>query len=125
MPWGQSFPGACSTGWAPWLHGYGLALALRFGGFTLCTRYPRYCPSAFSATLAFRSRQLPGAVKSNAEWFPVKERAAQGIFNLGASDRFGHRPAPDRYALLGFGWRITFLIVYRWHCLGDPLADHQ
>ena len=28
----------------------------------------------------------PGAVKSNGEWFPVKERAiAQGIFNSGAS----------------------------------------
>lgn len=28
----------------------------------------------------------PGAVKSNAEWFPVKERAtAQGLFNSGAS----------------------------------------
>jgi MFS family permease len=28
----------------------------------------------------------PGAVKSNAEWFPIKERAiAQGLFNAGAS----------------------------------------
>ena len=28
----------------------------------------------------------PGAVKSNAEWFPVRERAfAQGLFNAGAS----------------------------------------
>ena len=28
----------------------------------------------------------PGATKSNAEWFPIKERAfAQGIFNSGAS----------------------------------------
>ncbi|GGZ23564.1 hexuronate transporter ExuT [Echinicola pacifica] len=54
----------------------------------------------------------PGAVKSNAEWFPVKERAiAQGIFNAGAS--MGSVIAPPLIAMLyvGFGWRMTFMIV--------------
>jgi ACS family hexuronate transporter-like MFS transporter len=54
----------------------------------------------------------PGAVKSNAEWFPVKERAiAQGIFNAGAS--IGSVIAPPLVACLyaGFGWRTTFMIV--------------
>jgi ACS family hexuronate transporter-like MFS transporter len=54
----------------------------------------------------------PGAVKSNAEWFPVKERAiAQGIFNAGAS--IGSVIAPPLIAMLwaAFGWRITFMIV--------------
>lgn len=54
----------------------------------------------------------PGAVKSNAEWFPVKERAiAQGIFNAGAS--IGSVIAPPLIAVLfaAFGWRITFIIV--------------
>lgn len=54
----------------------------------------------------------PGAVKSNAEWFPIKERAvAQGIFNSGAS--LGSVIAPPLVATLwaAFGWKVTFMIV--------------
>lgn len=54
----------------------------------------------------------PGAVKSNAEWFPVKERAvAQGIFNAGAS--LGSVVAPPLIALLyvGYGWKVTFILI--------------
>lgn len=54
----------------------------------------------------------PGAVKSNGEWFPVKQRAiAQGIFNAGAS--LGSVIAPALIALLytNFGWRMTFIIL--------------
>ncbi len=54
----------------------------------------------------------PGAVKSNAEWFPVQERAtAQGIFNSGAA--LGSVVAPLIIALLyeRFGWRWTFIII--------------
>ncbi|MBX6360857.1 MAG: MFS transporter [Acidobacterium ailaaui] len=54
----------------------------------------------------------PGAVKSNAEWFPIKERAvAQGIFNAGAS--IGSVVAPPLIATLwaAFGWEVTFMIV--------------
>jgi len=54
----------------------------------------------------------PGAVKSNAEWFPVKERAmAQGMFNTGAA--LGSVIAPPLIALLwaAFGWQFTFLVV--------------
>lgn len=54
----------------------------------------------------------PGAVKSNAEWFPIKERAiAQGLFNAGAS--IGSVIAPLLIASLfvAYGWRITFMIV--------------
>ena len=54
----------------------------------------------------------PGAVKSNAEWFPIKERAvAQGIFNSGAS--IGSVIAPPLIATLwaAFGWQTTFMIV--------------
>lgn len=54
----------------------------------------------------------PGAVKSNAEWFPIKERAvAQGIFNAGAS--MGSVIAPPLIATLwaAFGWQTTFMIV--------------
>ena len=54
----------------------------------------------------------PGAVKSNGEWFPIKERAiAQGIFNAGAS--LGSVIAPALIAVLysQFGWRTTFIIL--------------
>ncbi|MDN5214900.1 MFS transporter [Fulvivirgaceae bacterium BMA12] len=69
--------------------------------------------SLFRATLGIsEAGNWPGAVKSNAEWFPIKERAvAQGIFNSGAS--IGSVIAPPLIAMLylGFGWRITFVIV--------------
>ncbi|MBU2903651.1 MULTISPECIES: MFS transporter [Arenibacter] len=54
----------------------------------------------------------PGAVKSNAEWFPIKERAiAQGLFNAGAS--IGSVIAPPLIAVLfvAYGWEVTFIIV--------------
>ncbi len=52
----------------------------------------------------------PGATKSNAEWFPAKERAiAQGIFGAGAS--LGSVVAAPFIAILfiNFGWRVTFI----------------
>jgi len=54
----------------------------------------------------------PGAVKSNAEWFPQKERAvAQGIFNAGAS--IGSVISPPLIAILFvfFGWKVTFFAL--------------
>ncbi len=54
----------------------------------------------------------PGATKSNAEWFPAKERAiAQGIFGAGAS--LGGVVAPPCIAAmyLAFGWRVTFAAI--------------
>ncbi len=54
----------------------------------------------------------PGATKSNAEWFPIKERAlAQGIFNSGAS--LGAIVSAPAIALLylQFGWQGTFIAV--------------
>ncbi|MBA4197079.1 MAG: MFS transporter [Chitinophaga sp.] len=54
----------------------------------------------------------PGTVKSNAEWFPVKERAlAQGLFGAGGS--IGNIFAPIIISMLfiRFGWQQTFIIV--------------
>ncbi len=54
----------------------------------------------------------PGAVKSNGEWFPIKQRAiAQGIFNAGAS--LGSVIAPVLIAFLysQYGWRSTYIII--------------
>lgn len=57
----------------------------------------------------FEAGNWPGATKSNAEWFPVKERAiAQGIFGAGAS--LGGVVAAPFIATLyvAFGWQATF-----------------
>lgn len=54
----------------------------------------------------------PGATKSNAEWFPARERAiAQGIFGAGAS--MGTVVAAPAIAALylAFGWRATFAMI--------------
>lgn len=54
----------------------------------------------------------PGAVKSNGEWFPIKQRAvAQGIFNAGASLGSVIAPLLIGYLYASFGWRITFIII--------------
>ena len=54
----------------------------------------------------------PGAVKSNGEWFPAKERAlAKGIFISGAS--IGNVIAPVIIVFLyaQFGWKSTYIIL--------------
>lgn len=54
----------------------------------------------------------PGATKSNAEWFPQKERAfAQGLFGAAAS--IGSILAPIIILMLyiSLGWKMTFVIV--------------
>lgn len=54
----------------------------------------------------------PGATKSNAEWFPARERAiAQGIFGAGAS--LGSVIAAPVIAglFLAVGWKTTFLVI--------------
>ena len=66
--------------------------------------------SVFRAMLGLsEAGNWPGATKSNAEWFPAKERAiAQGIFGAGAS--LGSVVAAPAIAALylAFGWRATF-----------------
>jgi MFS transporter, ACS family, hexuronate transporter len=60
----------------------------------------------------FEAGNWPGATKSNAEWFPPKERAiAQGIFGAGAS--LGSVIAAPFVALLylRYGWQITFAAI--------------
>ncbi|GGZ93511.1 MFS transporter [Algibacter mikhailovii] len=67
----------------------------------------------FRSTLGLsEAGNWPGGVKSNAEWFPITERAiAQGLFNAGAS--IGSVVAPPLIAALfvAFGWRVTFMVI--------------
>lgn len=54
----------------------------------------------------------PGATKSNAEWFPQKERAfAQGLFNASASVGSILAPIIILMLYISVGWKITFVIV--------------
>ena len=54
----------------------------------------------------------PGAVKSNGEWFPVKQRAlAQGIFNSGASVGNVIAPMVIVFLYAQFGWKTTYIIL--------------
>ncbi|MCL6295738.1 MFS transporter [Jejuia spongiicola] len=54
----------------------------------------------------------PGAVKSNGEWFPVKQRAlAQGIFNSGASIGNVIAPVVIVFLYAQFGWKSTYIIL--------------
>lgn len=58
----------------------------------------------------------PGTTKSNAEWFPQKERAlAQGLFGAAASLGSIIAPIIILMIYIAFGWKITFVIV---GCLG-------
>ena len=54
----------------------------------------------------------PGATKSNAEWFPIRERAlAQGIFNAGASAGAMVSAPVVGLLWLWIGWKATFVVL--------------
>jgi ACS family hexuronate transporter-like MFS transporter len=54
----------------------------------------------------------PGATKSNAEWFPPKERAiAQGIFGAGASLGSVIALPLIAFSFHAYGWQMTFLYI--------------
>jgi ACS family hexuronate transporter-like MFS transporter len=54
----------------------------------------------------------PGAAKSNAEWFPTKERAlAQGIFNSGAAIGGIISIPLIAFMTIYFSWKMIFILV--------------
>ncbi len=54
----------------------------------------------------------PGATKSNAEWFPQKERAfAQGLFGAAASIGSILAPIIILTLYMSIGWKMTFVVV--------------
>jgi len=54
----------------------------------------------------------PGTTKSNAEWFPQKERAfAQGLFGAAASIGSILAPVIILMLYLSIGWKMTFVVV--------------
>ena len=54
----------------------------------------------------------PGAAKSNADWFPTKERAlAQGIFNSGAAIGGIIAIPLIAYLTVYFSWQMVFIVI--------------
>lgn len=107
---GQTFTGklmdsiGTRLGFVISIAGWSISIALHAIAKTLMSfSIFRFCLGFFEAG------NWPGATKSNAEWFPAKERGiAQGIFGAGAS-LGGVVAAPFIAALyLAFGWKGTF-----------------
>lgn len=69
--------------------------------------------SIFRAMLGIsEAGNWPGATKSNAEWFPARERAiAQGIFGAGASMGSVVAMPVIAYSYDLHGWQLTFLFI--------------
>lgn len=69
--------------------------------------------SIFRAMLGIsEAGNWPGATKSNAEWFPPRERAiAQGIFGAGAAMGSVVALPLIGYSFEAFGWQMTFLYI--------------
>ena len=69
--------------------------------------------SIFRFMLGFsEAGNWPGATKSNAEWFPPKERAiAQGIFGAGASLGSVVSAPIIAFLFVAFGWKTTFVLI--------------
>jgi MFS transporter, ACS family, hexuronate transporter len=69
--------------------------------------------SIFRAMLGIsEAGNWPGATKSNAEWFPPKERGiAQGIFGAGASLGSVIALPLIAFSFHAYGWQMTFLYI--------------
>ena len=95
-----------------------LGFVLAIGVWSIATALHAFAQGVVSLSI-FRSilgvaeaGNWPGAAKSNAEWFPTKERAlAQGIFNSGAA--IGGIISIPLIAFLTvfFSWKMIFIIV--------------
>jgi len=95
-----------------------LGFALSIGVWSIATALHAFAQGVLSFSI-FRgllgvaeAGNWPGATKSNAEWFPTKERAfAQGIFNSGAA--IGGIVAIPMIGFMSvyFDWKAIFIIV--------------
>ncbi|KAA8482226.1 ACS family hexuronate transporter-like MFS transporter [Arcticibacter tournemirensis] len=95
-----------------------LGMAISIAGWSISIALHALARTLFSFNIFrfflgfFEAGNWPGATKSNAEWFPAKERAiAQGIFGAGAS--LGSVISAPIIALLfiAFGWKATFFLI--------------
>lgn len=110
--------GQTSTGKLMDAIGTRLGMAVSIAGWSISIALHALARSIFSFSIFrfllgfFEAGNWPGATKSNAEWFPAKERAiAQGIFGAGAS--LGSVISAPIIALLylAIGWKATFIVI--------------
>ena len=95
-----------------------LGLVLSIGVWSLATAAHAFAQGALSFSV-FRAilgvseaGNWPGAAKSNADWFPTKERAlAQGIFNSGAAIGGIIAIPLIAYLTVFFSWKMVFIVI--------------
>ncbi|WP_144208273.1 MFS transporter [Shewanella donghaensis] len=95
-----------------------LGFVLSIGVWSLATAAHAFAQgmlsfSFFRAILGLaEAGNWPGAAKSNADWFPTKERAlAQGIFNSGAAIGGIIAIPLVAYMTVFFSWKMVFVII--------------
>jgi ACS family hexuronate transporter-like MFS transporter len=95
-----------------------LGFVLSIGVWSLATAAHAFAQgmlsfSIFRAILGVaEAGNWPGATKSNAEWFPTKERAlAQGIFNSGAAIGGIISIPLIAYMTVYFSWQMIFVVI--------------
>jgi ACS family hexuronate transporter-like MFS transporter len=95
-----------------------LGFVLSIGVWSLATAAHAFAQgmlsfSIFRAILGVaEAGNWPGAAKSNADWFPTKERAlAQGIFNSGAAIGGIIAIPLIAYLTVYFSWQMVFVVI--------------
>lgn len=110
--------GQTSTGKLMDAIGTRLGMAVSIAGWSISIALHALARSIFAFSIFrfllgfFEAGNWPGATKSNAEWFPARERAiAQGIFGAGAS--LGSVISAPIIAILfmAIGWKATFIVI--------------
>jgi len=95
-----------------------LGFVLSIGVWSLATAAHAFAQGVLSFSI-FRAilgvaeaGNWPGAAKSNADWFPTKERAlAQGIFNSGAAVGGIIAIPLIAYLTVYFSWQMVFVVI--------------
>lgn len=95
-----------------------LGFVLSIGVWSLATAAHAFAQGVLSFSIArsilgvAEAGNWPGAAKSNADWFPTKERAlAQGIFNSGAAIGGIIAIPLIAYLTVFFSWKMVFIVI--------------
>jgi ACS family hexuronate transporter-like MFS transporter len=105
---------------------------LNFAGFGFSTSVAGFIVMRFLLGLG-ESGNFPAAIKTVAEWFPIRERAlATGIFNSGTNVGALIAPIIVPVVTIRYGWYWAFVItgiiglgwVLAWWLLYAPPAEH-
>ena len=106
-------------------YGPGAAVLLGFFGLAYAPSVAGFIAARFALGLG-EAGNFPAAIKSVAEWFPVKERAfATGLFNSGTNVGAIVTPLIVPWITITYGWYWTFIVTgaigFLWIALWLPL----